>query len=60
MNNLNRRKFGAGEFRDAAWGFLLFGITFISMETEQSYYLSIDSDTILSRRFDSWGFQAKI
>lgn len=59
MNNLNRRKFGAGEFRDAAWGFLLFGITFILMTTEQSYYLSIDSDTILSRRFDSWGLSSE-
>ena len=59
MNNLNRQKFGAGEFIDAAWGLLLFGLTFISMETEQSYYLSIDSDTILSRRFDSWGFSSE-
>lgn len=59
MNNLNRQKFGAGKFRDGAWLFLLFGITFISMTTEQSYYLSIDSDTILSRRFDSWGFSSE-
>ena len=59
MNNLNRRKFGAGEFRDAAWLFLLFGLTWISMTTEQSYYLSIDSDTILSRRFEKWGFSSE-
>lgn len=55
MNNLNRQKFGDGKFREGACLFLLFGITFILMTTEQSYYLSIDSDTILSRRFDSWG-----
>lgn len=59
MNNLNRQKFGAGEFIDAAWGLLLFGLIFISMTTEHSYYLSIDSDTILSRRFDSWGFSSE-
>jgi hypothetical protein len=50
MNNQKRQK-----FRDGACLFLLFGIGFILMMTEQSYYLSIDSDTILSRRFDSWG-----
>jgi hypothetical protein len=50
MNNQKRQK-----FRDGACLFLLFGIAFILMMTQQSYYLSIDSDTILSRRFDSWG-----
>ena len=50
MNNQKRQK-----FRDGACLFLLFGIGFILMMTEQSYYLSIDSVTILSRRFDSWG-----
>lgn len=50
MNNQKRQK-----FRDGACLFLLFGIGFILMMTQQSYYLSIDSDTILSRRFDSWG-----
>ena len=50
MNNQKRQK-----FRDGACLFLLFGIGFILMMTDQSYYLSIDSDTILSRRFDSWG-----
>lgn len=59
MNNQKRQKFRDGEFIDAAWGLLLFGLTFISMTTEQSYYLSIDSDTILSRRFDSWGFSSE-
>ena len=54
MNNQKRQK-----FRDGACLFLLFGIGFILMMTEQSYYLSIDSDTILSRRFDSWGFSSE-
>lgn len=50
MNNKKRQ-----EFRDSACLFLLFGIGFMLMMTQQSYYLSIDSDTILSRRFDWWG-----
>ena len=50
MSNQKRQK-----FRDGACLFLLFGIGLILMMTKQSYYLSIDSDTILSRRFDSWG-----
>ena len=57
MNNQKRQK--RQKFRDGACLFLLFGIGLILMMTEQSYYLSIDSDTILSRRFEKWGFSSE-